>query len=304
MAFTLPDLPYGYDALGPHMSSDTLRLHHDRHHKTYVDKLNKAIEGTPYAQLSLGEIIQQSWRKDPEVFNNAAQHWNHAFFWQCLTPDGGGEPSGDLKRQIEKDFGDLDALQKEFADRAAKQFGSGWAWLVLEGDTLKVVTTANAELPMLQGRQAILTCDVWEHAYYLDYRNERPKFIDAFLNKLANWKYAAERFALRGDGDQLSARKRQSAQHAFARSGAAGSGARKAANALDSDEGAGLEEARRRSGKRAPRVTRESRRGDECAMNAAATISPHCRCAGASPADSRRVDRRAADAMKRLFSRT
>lgn len=253
MAFTLPDLPYGYDALGPHMSADTLEFHLDKHHKTYVDKLNKAIEGTPYAQLSLGEIIQQSWRKDWEVFNNAGQHWNHSFFWNCLSPEGGGEPSGELKRQIEKDFGDLAAFQKEFADKAAKQFGSGWAWLVLDGGKLKVVTTANAELPMLRAQQAILTCDVWEHAYYLDYRNERPKFIDSFLKKLVNWKFAAERLELRGEGDQLSARAYQSAQHAFADSGAAENGARQAANALDSDEGAELERARRRSGKRASR---------------------------------------------------
>ena len=253
MAFTLHKLPYDYDALGPHMSADTLKFHHDKHHKAYVDKLNKAIEGTPYTQLSLGEIIQKSWRKDWEVFNNAGQHWNHSFFWQCLTPDGGGQPSGDLKRQIEKDFGDLAAFHKEFADKAAKQFGSGWAWLVLEGDKLKVVTTANAELPMLQGQQAILTCDVWEHAYYLDYQKERPKFIDSFLKKLANWTFAAERFELRGEGDHLSARGYQSAQHAFAKSGQAEGGARKAANALDSDEGAELEQARPQTGKRASR---------------------------------------------------
>jgi Fe-Mn family superoxide dismutase len=253
MAFTLPKLPFDYGALSPHMSAETLKFHHDKHHKAYVDKLNKAIEGTPYADLALGEIIQKSWRKDTEVFNNAGQHWNHSFFWQCLTPDGGGQPKGDLKRQIEKDFGDLAAFQKEFADKAAKQFGSGWAWLVLEGETLKVVTTSNAELPMLQGQQAILTCDVWEHAYYLDYQNERPKFLDAFVKKLANWDFAAERFALRGEGDQLSAREYQSAQHEFAKSGAVDSGARKAANALDGEEGAELEEARRSTGKRASR---------------------------------------------------
>jgi Fe-Mn family superoxide dismutase len=252
MAFTLPNLPYDYDALSPHMSADTLKFHHDKHHKAYVDKLNKAIEGTPYAQLSLGEIIQKSWRKDTEVFNNAGQHWNHSFFWHCLAPNG-GQPSGDLKRQIEKDFGDLAAFQKEFADKAAKQFGSGWAWLVLEGEKLRIVTTANAELPMLQGQQAILTCDVWEHAYYLDFQNERPKFIDSFLKKLVNWTFATERFELRGEGDHLSARDYQSAQHAFAKSSAVESGARKAANALDSDEGAELEQARRRSGKRASR---------------------------------------------------
>ena len=253
MAFTLPKLPYGYDALSPHMSADTLKFHHDKHHKAYVDKLNKAIEGTPYADLALGEIIQKSWKKDPEVFNNGAQHWNHGFFWQCLTPDGAGAPSGDLKRQIDKDFGGLAAFQKEFADKAAKQFGSGWAWLVLDGNQLKVVTTSNAELPMLHGQQALLTCDVWEHAYYLDYQNERPKFLDAFLKKLANWKFAAERFELRGEGDALSARDYQAAQHDFAKSGTAESGGRRAAQALDSNEGAELEEARERTAKRATR---------------------------------------------------
>ena len=252
MAFTLPKLPFDYGALSPHMSAETLKFHHDKHHKAYVDKLNKAIEGTPYADLALGEIIQKSWRKDTEVFNNGGQHWNHAFFWQSLTP-GGGQPTGDLKRQIDKDFGGLAAFQKEFADKAAKQFGSGWAWLVLEGETLKVITTSNAELPMLQGQQAILTCDVWEHAYYLDYQNERPKFVEAFVKKLANWTFAAERFALRGEGDALSARDYQAAQHKFAKSGAVESGARKAANALDSDEGAELERARRQTGKRASR---------------------------------------------------
>jgi superoxide dismutase, Fe-Mn family len=252
MAFTLPKLPYDYDALSPHMSADTLKFHHDKHHKAYVDKLNKAVEGTPYADLSLAEIIQKSWRKDPEVFNNAGQHWNHSFFWQCLSADGGA-PTGDLKRQIEKDFGSLASLQKEFSEAGAKQFGSGWAWLVLDGDKLKVVTTANAELPMLHGQQALLTCDVWEHAYYLDYQNERPKFIDTFLKKLANWNFAGERFELRGEGDALSARDYQSAQHAFAQSGAAEGGARRAAQALDSAEGAELEEARQRTGKRGTR---------------------------------------------------
>src|SRR5262245_24264531 len=253
MTFTLPNLPYALDALSPNVSADTLKFHHGKHHKTYVDKLNQAIEGTPYAQLSLGEIIQQSWKKDSGVFNNAGQHWNHSFFWHCMTPDGGAAPSGDLKRQIDKDFGSFDAFQKEFASKAAAQFGSGWAWLVLDGEKLKVVTTANAELPMLHGQQALLTCDVWEHAYYLDYQNERPKFIEAFLKKLANWKFVSERFELRGEGDWLSARDYQSAQHGFAKSGAAESGGRQAAEALDSAEGAELEEARQRTGKRATR---------------------------------------------------
>jgi Fe-Mn family superoxide dismutase len=253
MAFTLPNLPYDLNALRPHVSADTLKFHHGKHHKTYVDKLNKAIEGTPFTELSLGEIIQKSWKENSEVFNNAGQHWNHSFFWHCLSPDGGGEPTGDLKRQIDKDFGSVDAFQKEFAEKAAAQFGSGWAWLVLDGDKLKVATTANAELPMLHGQQALLTCDVWEHAYYLDYQNERPKFIDAFLKKLANWKFVAERFELRGEGDWLSARDYQTAQHSFAKSGGAEHGGRQAAQALDSAEGTELEEARQRTGKRATR---------------------------------------------------
>jgi Fe-Mn family superoxide dismutase len=253
MAFTLPKLPFEYDALSPHMSANTLKFHHDKHHKTYVDKLNEAIEGTPYAELSLGEIIQKSWRKDPKVFNNAGQHWNHSFFWHCLAPDGGGEPTGDLKRQIDKDFGGVDAFLKQFAEAAANQFGSGWAWLALDGNKLKVVTTSNAELPMLQGQQALLSCDVWEHAYYLDYQNERPKFLDTFLKKLVNWRYVAERFDLRGEGDAPSARDYQSAQQSYAKSGAVEGNARRAAQALDSDEGTELEEARRRTGKRASR---------------------------------------------------
>jgi superoxide dismutase, Fe-Mn family len=200
MAFTLPNLPYDLDALSPHMSADTLKLHHGKHHKTYVDKLNKAIEGTPYAQLALGEIIQQSWKMDPGVFNNAGQHWNHSFFWHCLTPDGGAGPSGDLKRQIDKDFGSVDAFQKEFAEKAAAQFGSGWAWLVLDGEKLKVVTTADAELPMLHGQQALLTCDVWEHAYYLDYQNRRTDYADALIKHLINWDFANKNLSRRREG--------------------------------------------------------------------------------------------------------
>jgi superoxide dismutase, Fe-Mn family len=253
MAFTLPKLPYELGALAPHISAETLKFHHGKHHKTYVDKLNKAIEGTPYGELTLGEIIQKSWRKDWAVFNNAGQHWNHSFFWHCLTPDGGGGPNGDLKRQIDKDFGGFDAFQKQFAEAAANQFGSGWAWLVLDGEKLRVVTTANAELPMLHGWQALLTCDVWEHAYYLDYQNERPKFIEAFLKRVANWDFAGQRFEMRGEGDALSARDYQKEQQAFAQSDAAEGGARRAAQALDSDEGAALEETRQRTGKRASR---------------------------------------------------
>ena len=193
MAFELPTLPYAKSALGAKgMCEETLDLHHGKHHQAYVTALNGFVEKDPSLQgKSLDEIVKSTAAAGGPVFNNAGQHWNHSFFWQCLTPDGGGQPTGDLKRQIEKDFGDVAAFQKEFADKAVKQFGSGWAWLVLEGDKLKVVTTGNAELPMLQGQQAILTCDVWEHAYYLDYQNRRPDFVQAFLDHLVDWEFVA-----------------------------------------------------------------------------------------------------------------
>ena len=200
-------------------------------------------------ELSLGEIIQKSWRKDPEVFNNAGQHWNHSFL-AMPTPHGGGAAERRSERQIDKDFRGLSALQKEFAERPRK-IRSGWAWLVLDGDTLKVVTTSNAELPMLHGQQAILACDVWEHAYYLAIRTSLRNSVDSFLKKLANWKFAAERFELRGEGDHLYARDYQSAQHAFAKSGAAESGAR--------HSGQRLGWRRRRGGSKSASAQRQAR---------------------------------------------
>jgi Fe-Mn family superoxide dismutase len=208
MKFQLPDLPFAMDALAPHMSAETLKLHHGKHHKAYVDKLNKAIEGTPYAELSLEEIIQRSFKKDPGVFNNAGQHWNHAFFWQCLK-NGGGAPQGDLLKRIEKDFGDLAGFRKKFSEAAAGLFGSGWTWLVLDGDKLKITTTPNGETPLLHDQHALLTLDVWEHAYYVDYRNERPKFITAFLDSLINWGFAAERLARKDEQHVEPARKQR-----------------------------------------------------------------------------------------------
>ncbi|HWA49274.1 MAG TPA: superoxide dismutase [Dongiaceae bacterium] len=207
MKFQLPDLPFSMDALEPHMSAETLKLHHGKHHKAYVDKLNKAIEGTPYAELSLEEIIQRSFKKDPGVFNNAGQHWNHTFFWQCLK-SGGGTPKGDLLKRIEKDFGDLAGFRKEFSKAAEGLFGSGWTWLVLDADKLKITTTPNGETPLLHDQHALLTLDVWEHAYYVDYRNERPKFITAFLDSLINWDFAAERLTHKGE-EVEPARKRR-----------------------------------------------------------------------------------------------
>lgn len=208
MKFQLPDLPFAMNALEPHMSAETLKLHHGKHHKAYVDKLNKAIEGTPYAELSLEEIIQRSFRKEPAVFNNAGQHWNHAFFWQCLKV-GGGTPKGELAKQIDKDFGDLAGFRKEFSKAAEGLFGSGWTWLVLDGGKLKITTTPNGETPLVHDQHAVLTLDVWEHAYYVDYRNERPKFITAFLDNLINWDFVAQRFTRKDGEDVEHIRKRR-----------------------------------------------------------------------------------------------
>ena len=189
MAFELPNLPYSKDALQPHMSAETLEYHHGKHHKAYVDNLNKLIAGKPEESKSLEEIIKSS---EGPLFNNSAQVWNHTFFWSCMKPNGGGAPTGDLASAIDRDFGSLDKFKEEFSNAAATQFGSGWAWLVLDGGKLSVMKTANADLPMKHGKKAILTIDVWEHAYYIDHRNARPKFIETFLTSLANWDFALE----------------------------------------------------------------------------------------------------------------
>lgn len=196
MPISLPELPYAADALAPHMSERTLQFHHGKHHKSYVDKTNGLIEGTPHEGKDLYEIVVAAARdKDTALFNNAAQAWNHSFFWQCMTPNGGGAPEGDTMDALESAFGGLDGLKKEFREKATGQFGSGWAWLVLRDGTLEVTSTSNAETPIVAGLNPVLTCDVWEHAYYLDYQNERPKFVDAFLDKLVNWDFVAEQLA-------------------------------------------------------------------------------------------------------------
>jgi Fe-Mn family superoxide dismutase len=189
MAFSLPPLPYDKAALAPHISAETLEFHHGKHHQAYVTNLNKLLEGKPEANKSLEEIIQSS---EGPVFNNAAQVWNHTFYWSSMKPNGGGHPTGDLLAAITRDFGGFDKFKAAFADAGATQFGSGWAWLVLEKDKLAVTKTANADLPLKHGQKALLTMDVWEHAYYIDYRNARPKYIETFLDKLANWDFAAE----------------------------------------------------------------------------------------------------------------
>ncbi|MGE6761902.1 superoxide dismutase [Corallococcus interemptor] len=189
MPFTLPELPYKKDALAPHMSAETLEFHHDKHHAAYVNKLNELTAGKPEAAKSLVEVILSS---DGAVFNNAAQVWNHTFFWNCMKPAGGGKPTGDIAAAIDRDFGSYDEFKRQFSDAAMTQFGSGWAWLVLDGGKLSVMKTPNADLPMKHGKKALLTIDVWEHAYYIDYRNLRAKFIETFLNSLVNWDFVNE----------------------------------------------------------------------------------------------------------------
>jgi Fe-Mn family superoxide dismutase len=189
MAFTLPPLPYDKSALAPHISAETLEFHHGKHHKAYVDNLNKLVEGKPEATKSLEDVIKTS---EGPVFNNAAQIWNHTFYWSSLKPGGGGQPSGDLAQAITRDFGSFEKFTEEFSTAAATQFGSGWAWLVLDKGKLAVTKTPNADLPMKHGQKALLTIDVWEHAYYIDFRNARPKYIETFLKSLANWDFALE----------------------------------------------------------------------------------------------------------------
>jgi Fe-Mn family superoxide dismutase len=190
----LPSLPYADNALSPVISGHTIGFHYSRHHKGYVDNLNKLIAGTEFADLTLTAIVTATAGKADKsaIFNNAAQDWNHTFYWRSLKPNGGGEPPAVLMPKIEASFGNLDACKKELAAAATTQFGSGWAWLVLDGDQLKVVKTGNAEVPLTTGMKPLLTIDVWEHAYYLDYQNRRADYVNAVLDKLINWGFAAE----------------------------------------------------------------------------------------------------------------
>ncbi|MBN9534765.1 MAG: superoxide dismutase [Alphaproteobacteria bacterium] len=188
--FTLAPLPWTDTALEPVISAKTLSFHYGKHHKAYVDTLNTLVPGTPYADMKLEEIVKASAGKDPKVFNNAGQVWNHNFYWRSLSPKS-GKPSGKLAQAIERDFGGVDKLVAALADAGKTQFGSGWAWLTSAGGKLKVEKTANAESPMSKGVNCLLTVDVWEHAYYLDYQNARPKYLEEVLGKLLNWDYAA-----------------------------------------------------------------------------------------------------------------
>ncbi len=190
----LPVLPYSDGALAPVISAQTIGFHYGKHHKAYVDNLNKLIAGTPFADQPLEKIITATAGKADQtaIFNNAAQAWNHAFYWRSLKPNGGGEPPASLQQKIEAAFGTLEACKKELAGAATGQFGSGWAWLVLDSGKLKVVKTGNADSPLAKGQKPLLTIDVWEHAYYLDYQNRRADYVNAVLDKLLNWSFAAD----------------------------------------------------------------------------------------------------------------
>lgn len=196
MTFQLPDLPYAQDGLAPFVSAKTISFHYGKHHSGYVSKLNAALEGTDLENLSLEDVIKHT-AADPKqvgIFNNAAQVWNHTFYWNSMKPGGGGKPTGDLAKQIEADFGDFETFKDEFTKAAATQFGSGWAWLVFDGESLSVRKTGNAETPLVDGLKPLLTIDIWEHAYYLDYQNKRADYIDAFFDNLVNWRFAEENF--------------------------------------------------------------------------------------------------------------
>ncbi len=194
MAYELPSLPYDYNALDPYISAKTLEFHHDKHHAAYVSKYNAAVKDTPMDDQAIEDVIKAAFNDSSKtgLFNNAAQAWNHSFYWNCMKPGGGGQPTGALADKINADFGSFDAFVSAFKDAGATQFGSGWAWLVLDSGKLKVTKTLNAENPLVFGQTPLLTMDVWEHAYYLDFQNKRPDYIDTFVNQLINWDFVAQ----------------------------------------------------------------------------------------------------------------
>lgn len=196
MAQSQPKLPYAENALEPHISASTIGFHYGKHHATYIKKYNDAVTGTPYDDQKIEDVIVAT-ADDPEktaIFNNGAQAWNHSFYWNSLSPSGGGKPSGQIAEKIDADFGAYDAFKNELANAAATQFGSGWAWLALDNGHLKVVKTANAQTPLTNGMRPLLTIDVWEHAYYLDYQNRRPDYVAAVIDELLNWDFASQNF--------------------------------------------------------------------------------------------------------------
>ena len=192
--FTLEKLPYAENALDPYISAKTLGFHYGKHHAGYVDKLNSLCAGTEYMDLPLEAVMKKTAGQADKtaIFNNAAQIWNHTFYWKSLRPQGGGQPSGDLKARIERSFGNYADFRKQFAEAAITQFGSGWAWLVQDGEALKIMKTANADNPVVLGKKPLLTIDVWEHAYYLDYQNRRQAYVETLIDNLLNWEFAVQ----------------------------------------------------------------------------------------------------------------
>lgn len=199
--FQLPDLPYDAKALSPHMSVEQLNLHHGKHHKAYVDKLNDLVKDTPLAKKSLGEIIVTTAdaKAKRTIFNNAAQHWNHSFFWKCMAParSPDAEIPSALEHRIVRDFGSVTAFKEEFIKQGVGQFGSGWVWLIAENEKLSIMTTHDADTPIAHGKTPLLTCDVWEHAYYVDHQNKRPVFLKTFIDHLVDWSFVAENLSER-----------------------------------------------------------------------------------------------------------
>jgi Fe-Mn family superoxide dismutase len=194
MQFELKPLDYDYDALEPHIGARTVEIHYSKHHQGYLDKLEQAIGDKPLAKESLEDIVRKT---DGSVFNSAAQVWNHDFYWKCMKPGGGGKPADDLEKLLSRDFGSLDRFRQDFAEAASNEFGSGWTWLVMDNGKLRVISTTDADTPLTKNLTALLTLDVWEHAYYLDYQNERDAYIEAFLDHLINWDFARENLGSR-----------------------------------------------------------------------------------------------------------
>ena len=215
MAFQLPDLPYSKDALAPHMSAETLEFHHGKHHAAYVKKTNQLAEDKKLSGASLIDVVRAAEREgDPKLFNNSAQLWNHSFFWQCLAPAQGQRPEGKLKQMIDDSFGGVEPMLEKLAAEAANHFSNGWAWLLLDRDTLKIASLHDADTPLVhEGMVPLFTLDVWEHAYYIDYRNERPKFAQSVLSNIVNWDFVAGnldgRGAGRADQEPASAREKE-----------------------------------------------------------------------------------------------